>query len=300
MSFCYSLMLLLLLGFTWGSGYVIARLATLNGIAPLAYSFWQSVGPALFLLLVTALKRIKLPLTRQHLRYYLICGLIGIALPNTNMYFAAPHLPSGLLAVIVNIAPILTYILALAIKQERFSLVRFAGVIAGIGGILLVVLPKATLPTAGEMPWVFLALASPLLFAACAVYINAQRPQDTSSLALSVGMLLSSVFFLLPSIVLHHDFYLPRIPFHLGDWMILLEIILSSCGYIIMFELLKRSDPVFYSLVSGIVLLTGLAWGRIIYHEQLNPTEIFGILLILLAIALISLHQKQPQQSLIK
>lgn len=297
MSFAYSLVLLLLLGITWGSGYVIARIATLNGIAPLAYSFWQSVGPAIFLTVLILVKRLSLPLTKQHVKYYLLCGLIGIALPNTNMYFAAPHLPSGLLAVIVNIAPILTYIFALAIKQERFSWLRLTGVVSGIAGILTVVLPKTNIPAIGDIPWVLVALASPILFAACAVYINAQRPENSDSLILSTGMLLSSVLFLLPSILLHHDFYLPQLPFRIGDWMIALEIVLSSFGYILMFELLKRAGAVFYSLVSGIVLLTGLAWGWIIYGETLNPTEICGIALILCAIILVSFHHSSQRDA---
>lgn len=297
MIYCYPLFLLFALGITWGSGYVIARVATLNGITPLAYSFWQSLGPAVFLMLLLLIRGIRLPLSKKHLQYYVVCGLLGIALPNTNMYFAAPHLPSGLLAVIVNIAPVLTYFFALAIKQEKFNLVRFAGVILGLAGIFMVVAPKATIPGADNMPWVLLSLLSPLFFASCAVYINAQRPTDADSLALSAGMLITSTLALIPVVAVHHDFYLPKLPLQLGDWMILLEIILSSLGYIIMFELLKRAGPVFYSFVSGIVLLTGLAWGWIIYRETINLTEILAVILILLAIVLVSIRQNRQSLS---
>src|SRR5579863_9025259 len=96
------LALLLLLGMIWGTGYSIARFAMTHGVNPLGYSFWQSVGPALLIGLLAYRRKHDITLSTAHYRYYFICGLTGIAIPNTNMYFAAPHLPAGLLAVIVN------------------------------------------------------------------------------------------------------------------------------------------------------------------------------------------------------
>src|SRR3990167_10881015 len=100
---CSSLLTLILLGSIWGTGYSIARFAMTNGVPPLGYSFWQSVGPALIIGLLALFRHPSKPdLSFLRLRYYFICGLMGIALPNTIMYFAAPHLPAGILAMMVN------------------------------------------------------------------------------------------------------------------------------------------------------------------------------------------------------
>src|SRR5580704_18054035 len=108
-----SFTLLLLLGFIWGTGYSIARFATTNGVPPLGYSFWQSLGPAILIGLLSRTGKSNIKISGPHLRYYLICGLTGIVIPNTNMYFASPHLPAGLLAVIVNTVPVMAYPIAL-------------------------------------------------------------------------------------------------------------------------------------------------------------------------------------------
>src|SRR5579863_1337239 len=132
-----SFILLLLLGIIWGTGYSIARYATLNGVHPLGYSFWQSLGPAIFISLLAQFSHSRLKLNTPYLRYYLICGLTGIVIPNTNMYLAAPHLPAGLLAVIVNTVPIVAYPLALAARLETFNLLRLIGVMSAILGLMM-------------------------------------------------------------------------------------------------------------------------------------------------------------------
>src|SRR4029078_10815035 len=87
-----SLSILILLGFIWGTGYSIARFAMTNGVPPLGYSFWQSIGPALIISCIAFSQHKSLKIL-PNARYYLICGLTGIVIPNTSMYFAASHLP---------------------------------------------------------------------------------------------------------------------------------------------------------------------------------------------------------------
>jgi drug/metabolite transporter (DMT)-like permease len=282
------LLLLLLLGFIWGTGYSIARYATTHGVNPLGYSFWQSIGPALVLGFLLFIKHEKLYCSPAHLRYYFICGLTGIVLPNTNMYFAAPHLPAGLLAVIVNTVPIIAYPLALIAKVEIFNLRRFIAVIAAVSGLMLILLPNTSLPSPQMGPWIISALFTPLCFAFCSVYISRYRPKDSSSLALALGTLLFSSLVLTPIVFTSHQFYALQFPLALPDWVILLEILLSSLGYILFFQLLKIAGPVYYSFVEAIVAITGLFWGFILFQERLNHWTAAAVLCILIALVLVS------------
>jgi drug/metabolite transporter (DMT)-like permease len=283
------LTLLILLGVVWGSGYVIAKFAMTHGVPPLGYSFWQSLGPAILLSIIALLYTRTIPVSRSHLIYYAICGLVGITLPNTNMYFAAPHLPSGILALIVNTVPMFTYALALLVGQEKFCKWRMLGVFCTLGGILFIILPKASLPTPAMIPWILMTLITPFLFAVCVIYVNARRPTGTSSLSLAAGMLLASTLMLSPSVLFSHHFYPLWPPFSLADWAIILEIILSSVGYVLLFILLRLAGPVYYSLVGGVVVLTGLFWGWFIFNEQLNIWLMMAIALLFIGIGLVSL-----------
>lgn len=288
-----ALILLVLLGIIWGTGYVIARYATTHGVPPLGYSFWQSLGPALLVSLISWSRKAAVSFNRQHVIYFIICGAVGIMIPNTIMYFAAPHLPSGILAVIVNTTPVNIYILALFLKEERFQYGRFLGVLCAVFGIMLIATPGLSLPSAHMAPWVLLVLLSPFCFALCAIYINHYRPANSSSLALSAGMLAASSILLMPLVWIRQDFYSFHWPLSHADLAVLLEIGLSSLGYVILFELLRIAGAVYYGLVGSVVVLTGLFWGWLVFGEQLNIYSTSAVIFILLGISLVTLTQQK-------
>lgn len=283
-----ALTLLLLLGFIWGTGYSIARFATVNGVSPLGYSFWQALGPAFLLLFLTkttgSQKTVHIT---SHWQYYLICGLTGIVIPNTNMYFAAAHLPAGILAVIVNTVPIIAYPLALFLRVENFQITRFFAVLLAITGLLLIILPGSSLPTREMAPWALTALLTPFSFAFCAVYIAKYRPMAGDSLSHATGTLIAASLLLIPFVLLTHQFYFFHFPLKTPDYVILLEILLSSIGYILFFQLIKIAGPVFYSLVDTVVATTGLFWGYVIFHETLNAWTTPAVICILCALLLV-------------
>lgn len=290
--------LLLWLGFIWGSGYSIARYAMTHGVTPLGYAFWQSIGPALFLLLFITTKKQRLPCSLTHIRYYFLMGCLGIFIPNTNMYFTAAHLPAGILAVIVNTVPIIAYPIALLLKEEFFSFMRFMGVIVGVTGILLLTIPHAHLSVhANELPWALLALLSPFCFALCAILGNKFRPADVNSVNLSCGMLCISTLLLIPLVFGTHQFYSLNPPHNTAQLVVVLEIILSSIGYILFFELLKKAGPIYYSLTGTVVALTGLFWGYLLFGERLSFYSALSVLFILIAITLLTLKPRDLQKT---
>jgi drug/metabolite transporter (DMT)-like permease len=289
--------LLLILGFTWGTGYSIARFAMTHGVNPLGYSFWQSLGPAILISLLVLATRGKLKFSRAHCRYYFICGLTGIALPNTNMYFAAPHLPAGLLSVIVNTVPVMAYLMALAAGVEKFCWRRLLAVGIAICGLMLILIPETSLPSPHMIPWILSALLTPACFAFCSVYITRYRPADSNSLALAAGTLIFSSLLLSPLVLGTHNFYVLNFPLNKPDTVILLEILLSSLGYVLFFKLLKIAGPVYYSFVDTIVAVTGLFWGYLIFSEQLNFWTGSAVGLILFSLILVSKRRKPMVES---
>lgn len=288
-----SLGLLMLLGMIWGTGYSIARFAMTNGVPPLGYSFWQSLGPALIIGLLSLYTASDTTMSVSRIRFYLVTGLTGIVIPNTTMYFAAPHLPAGILAMIVNTVPIIAYPMALFVKLEKFNWERMTGIILALLGLMLIILPASSLPSPEMVPWVLSTLITPLSFAFCSIYIARFRPAGSDSLALSAGMLIFSSIMLLPLVVITDSFYVFHVPLTMPDWVVLLEIVLSSVGYILFFQLIKVAGPVYYSLVDTIVVLTGLFWGRMIFNERLNNWTFAAVFLIVMALLLVTRHQRK-------
>ena len=283
-----SLSMLIALGMLWGSGYVIAKYCVTHGVPALGYSFWQSLGPAIALTIISLWQQHKVPIKKKYLAYYGVCGLLGIAFPNSLMYFSARYVPAGILAVLVNTVPIITFPLALAAKQDKFSWLKITAVLIGVAGILWIVTPHELATDNLHWGWTLAVLLTPLSFAICAVFISACRPVPSHAIGLSAGMLIFSSIILLPIVISQHAFYALTWPFDLTQWLILLEILLSSTGYVLFFALIRRAGPTFYSLVSGVVALTGLFWGRIIFGESLSITNIAAIVLVITAIIMIT------------
>lgn len=288
----YPLILLLCLGLTWGTSFSIARFAMGSGITPLGYLFWQTVGPAclLFLLIFFIQKR---PFTFKfnQLTFYVLTGLFGILLPNYFMFVSAIHGPSGILGLIVNTSPIITYILSLIFMIERFQFRRFYGVLFAFLGLYILFAPKANFAANLNSYWVFFAFLTPLFLALCTIFIVKFKPKSTNSLELACGMLIAASVIIIPLTFFRGAFH-PLTALTIPNFIILLEIALSSLGFVLFFELLRVSGPVYYSLVSCLVALSGLGWGYLVFHETLMGTEVIAILLIVFSIYLVGNSQK--------
>lgn len=288
-----SLLILIALGMIWGTGYSIARFATINGVPPLGYSVWQSLGPAIIIGLVSLSYSSPLQMSVSRTRFYLICGLTGIVIPNTTMYFAAAHLPASILAMVVNIVPIIAYPMALMARLEHFNWQRMFGISLALLGLMLIILPKSSLPSAEMIPWVLSTLITPVSFAFCSIYIARNRPKNSNNITLTAGMLIFSSLLLLPLVYFAHSFYFFHFPMTMPDGVIVLEIILSSVGYLLFFQLIKMAGPVFYSLVDTIVVLTGIFWGYVIFGETLNWWTSGAVCLIVIALLLVTQKQRK-------
>lgn len=288
-----AVLLLILLGFIWGSGYSLARYAMTHEVSPLGYAFWQALGPAVLLTVSCLLTGINPLINWKNWPYFLICGLVGIMIPNTNMYFVASQLPAGLLAVLVNTVPLLVYPLALLTRQERFDGWRLLALLLGMSGIVMIVAPGSQdLLTA----WTVLAMISPLAFAVCSIYIGAKQPGNLSALQAASGMLLAASLLLTPLMIQQQAFFSLAGPLTRVKQVILLEIVLSSLGYFIFFKLIRLAGPVFYSLTGGVVALTGLFWGFIVFGEKPDSLQGIAIAAVIGAIFLLSWRQARQLQ----
>lgn len=273
-----SVLLLLILGTIWGSGYSLAKYATTHGITPLNYSFWQCLGPVLVLSIVNLIYREKSIFKKEYFFFFLISGALGLAIPNAIMYNMAPRLPSGILSIIINIVPVITFALTVGLGLNRFSWKMFWAVFLTMLGLGLILLPNIW-PVRGHLlPYMLVSLSVPCCFSGYAIYIQSYRHQGMSARVMALGMLSSATLLQAPFIIYFHQFYWFHVIPTLPDLAVILEIILSSLGYIILFKLINRAGANYYSLVPAVVVMVGVLWGKLFFHEVIT-IYIFGSLI---------------------
>jgi uncharacterized membrane protein len=160
---------LVVLGVSWGSTQALGKIATSTGHEPFGLIFWQSLIAVFVLSALCIFRRKPLVLNRRTVPFYVILATIGTVVPNVTFYMAVRELPAGIMSILISAVPMLAFPMALAMRQDRFSLVRFGGLMLGLLGVILILGPD----TGGAVTpfWVMIALIGPLCYALEATYV---------------------------------------------------------------------------------------------------------------------------------
>ncbi len=285
------LSLICVLGTLWGASASLAKLAVLDGIQPLGFTLWNSLGAGAIMLAICAWRGILPRLSVEHVRYYTICGVLGVALPNLNIVVVVGHIPAGVVAVALSTTPIMTYAIALLWRLERFDRIRALGLFLALVGTLFIVLPQASLPKPGAAPWFAMALLTPALYAVTNVLADRMRPAGSSSIMLAAGMLVVSTAALAPFAFAFDQMHPLGLPFTAGDYAILAQIGASVLAYILFFEILRMVGAVQFSITSYVIALTGIGWGIMFFAEAHSFWIWASVAFIFAGLALVTLKQ---------
>ena len=286
------LALVLLLGTLRGGVTSLAKYVSMLGIPPLGYTFWQSLVAALLLIVVCLASRRPLPVTRAHLRYFAICGAIGMALPNSLFFAVVKHIPAGSMAVILVTIPLLTYAMALLLRMEPVDGRRALGIGLGLSGAVLVVMPGGSLPAGGSTPWLLLGFLCPLLYAAVSVFATRQRVAGADPLAQAAGTLTAAALLLLPAALLTGTLH----PIWQGPTVVTALILahgaIAATAYALFFILLRVAGPVYYSQSAYVIAVTGIGFGMLVFDERHPGGFWLAVLLIFAGLLLVNLRQR--------
>ena len=280
--------LLLLLGSLWGLTFSLAKIGTQGGIEPLGYAALMQAGVGGVLLALCAARGVRVPRDRATLVYAAISGIGSAGIPGVVMFFSVRHLPAGILALIVTLAPMITYGLSLAVGVERPALRRALGMAIGFAGAGLIVVPRASLPSPELLPWALLAMLTPLFYAATTVFIARARPAGVDSLALAALAQLAAAAAMLPAAVATGQLFIPGPPIDAAQLALATHVVVGVLTQFLFFELTRIAGPVFFSQVAYVVTLTGLFWGWVLFGETHSLWVWLAAAVIVAGVALVS------------
>lgn len=108
-----------------------------GGLAPLAVGAWRLAGGAVMLSLLAALvhRRRALP-ARAHLARFVVAAFLGVAI-NQGLFLVGLARSTPINATLVMcLIPVFTFGLAAMVGQEQYSVMRLAGVVIALAGLL--------------------------------------------------------------------------------------------------------------------------------------------------------------------
>ena len=189
------------LGVVYSSIFPVNRMSAESGDPYIGYVFWFSLIASAALLGACALRRQMPPITLPHVRAYAILGIVGVALPVPLLTYVAPKVPVGIITLELALVPLLTYLISWLLRIERLRASGVVGLMFGLAGMLLVLVPDVGLPDPDMVGWAALALVAPLCFACANAFATVFRPPAASSLVMAAGLTTCATIMLAPVIL---------------------------------------------------------------------------------------------------
>ncbi len=275
--------MLFVLGVSFALAVSLNRFAADGGVPFLPYVFWQSFGGgAALMLLAAALRRLP-PVDLRHVRIFLSTGALNLAFPYMLLAYLAPKVPASLLSLGLALVPIMVYVLALTLRQDRFHVLRFGGILLGLAGILVVLVPQASLPAPGMAGWVALGLVPSLSYAVNAVLVARWRPQETGSLPLAGGLMLASAgYVLIVMAAIGESWWAFGGSFGIGHGATIAAMANNCVSFYLVFEVIRRAGPVIFSTVNYIATLSGMGFGMWFFGDA-PSAYIWGAVVLMFA-----------------
>lgn len=251
----------------------------------------MTLAAVLCIALLLAL-RMSLPWHKQARRTY-AAAAIAVYGAMLCVYWAAQHVPSGLIAVLFGLTPLMTTLLERwLIRAHALSAAKLAGAALGVLGLALIFQAGTDLGPRSTEGIAVLVLA--VFVNALSMVLVKRQNAALSPLAVTTGALLyaAPLFWLTWLIV---DGQPPAVLPAPALWSIVyLASIASVVGFTLFYYLLKHTPASAVALLTLVSPVLALLLGRIVDHEPVTAHVWYGSALVLAGLAL---HQWAPADS---
>lgn len=231
---------------------------------------------SLVLLAVMAVMRLRFPRGKA-LAGAALFGLLDFGVPFALAYYALVHVHAGLAQTVLALTPLVTLLLAVAQRLERFRVTAAVGTVLAAAGVAVIF----RVPLSGSVPLLsFLAiLGSTFCFAQAAVLVR-RLPEVHPVTMNAVGMTTASVLLLAGSAAAGDVWRLPHRP---ATWWALayLVVVGSVLLFVLYLFVLHRWDASRAAYVFVIVPVITIVLSAWLDDEPLTSSLLLGTPLIL-------------------
>lgn len=277
---------LFVMGAGWGLTQPLGKLAVDGGYRQFGLVFWQVAISGAILGVICLMRGKPMRLARPQLWACLVIALIGTVLPGAASYTALVYLPSGLVSILLSLVPMLAFPVAVLLGNEHFAWPRLAGLALGLSGVLLIVLPEASLPDRSMVVYIPIALIAPLFYAMEGNYVARWGTAGLDPLQLLLGASVIAALISGPLAVMQGQFITPFGPYGVAEWALIGSALIHAGVYTAYVWLVGRAGPVFAVQVSYLVTAFGVVWAMWLLGERYSlwVWAAFAILLVGLAL----------------
>lgn len=270
----------------WTSAFPAAKLA-LPFCTPLLLLAIRFLLAGILLLGWALLRGERLPVSRRIWGQLAVFALINPALYLGLSWIGMVKVSSALSTIVISLNPVVVTLLAALLLGDRLTPRKGLGLLLGLGGVLIVVQARLT-GTLAEDPFSVLLVGLALIALAASTLLWKLWPLTTPRLTgTALQLLLAGLYFLPVALLTESVDSIRWTPGFLWSMAWIIGPV-SIGAYLLWFRML---DTVSASAASAWHFLNpplGLAMGLVLLDEQVQITDLLGILPIALGIALVT------------
>lgn len=263
--------ILLAMGMGWGLTQPLGKIAASAGHGAYGLVVWQQVVCVIVLGSISLARGRGLVFRAEALRFYLVVAVLGTVIPGMTFYTSIARLPSGIMSILISTIPLMAFPMALLLGMDRFSWRRIAGLMLGMAGVCLIVLPAASLPDARMAAFLPLALLGPFCYALEGTYVSRFGTGGMDAVQAMFGAALVGLILCIPIMLWQGHWFAISIPPLPTDWALIGSSALHGLLYASYVWLAARAGAVFAAQTSYIVTASGVLWAMLLLGERFSP-----------------------------
>jgi len=288
------------LALIWGVSFLFIKLGV-QDMSPTALVLVRSVSGAVALAAIMLVMRRSLFGSdwRRRVIPFAVMAVANALVPWVAIAWGEEHISSGLASILNSTATLWTAILIFwVIPTERPSPLNYAGVLIGLSGVVILVLPDLV---SHGVTFSFLGVMSTLggafSYAIAAIYVR-KRMRGMNVYEQSLGQLVATSIIAVP-------FAAPSVAhIHLA-WVSMASVIAlgafgTGVAYLLYYYTMNTLGAVRATGVTLLVPVTAVFWGVVLLHETLNVAIIVGMAVILAGIVFTNVRRTARPQSAVE
>ena len=273
------------LGLIWGGSFLFIKVA-LQDMAPTVIVLGRSASGAVALaVIMLAMGKPFFTDVRKRLGLFIFMAVTNALLPWVLIAWGEQHISSGLASILNSTTTLWAAIfIYFVIPAERPSLLNYAGVLIGLSGVVILVIPDlASHGLSGSVAGALAVVVAAISYAVSALFVRL-RMRGMNVYEQSLGQLAVTAVLALPIAA-------PALPHVHVAWLSIGAVLALGVGgsgvaYLLYYYTMHTLGPVRATGVTFIVPITAVFWGMALLHESLTFATIAGMAVILAGIVL--------------
>ena len=284
------------LALIWGASFLLIKIAV-HDMSPTVLLLIRSTSGLVALAVIV--KAMGRPLLgdgwRTRLGSFAIMAITNAIVPWVAIAWGEERISSGLASILNSTTTLWTAVLIFwAMPAERPTKVGYLGVVLGLAGVVILVLPDILAHgVSGNFFGAMAVLVAAFSYAINAIY-QRRKMRHVSVFDVSIGQLAASVVFAIPLAIPS----LPHVHVAVASLAAVVALGAGATGiaYLLYYYVMNSLGAVRAAGVTLLVPVTAVFWGVVLLHEGLSWTIVIGMVVILAGTILTNLRRRVSRE----